>query len=96
VLARNAKAPESGVNRIEGRDSKQCRGRRYYLAPQANSRLPGVPDTQMACAFLRALRRWLDARRPNSTQIVLPTGVVSDAELVRVLRAIFGSIEKAP
>ena len=44
----------------------------------------------MARAFLRALQRWLDRHRPDtSQQIAIPTGTVSDTELAAVLRALF-------
>ncbi|MGA7310499.1 MAG: hypothetical protein WBX05_16250 [Pseudolabrys sp.] len=46
----------------------------------------------MAHAFLLALRRWLSARRTSSQKIAIPTGVVSDDELVRVLRALFSGV----
>jgi hypothetical protein len=80
-------APETGVHRFEGRDDHR-RGRPDHLAPQASKR-QAVPSTVMAHAFLKALRRWLERHCPGNQQITIPTGVVSDVELARVLRALF-------
>ena len=91
MRARNALAVKSGGNRIEGRNDRS-RGKRDRLAPKQPNRQAAVPDTVMAHAFLLALRRWLSARRTSSQKIAIPTGVVSDDELVRVLRALFSGV----
>ena len=88
MVARNARGPEFGGDRIGARDVRSD-GSREPLAPRHHDR-QAVPDTTMGCAFLLALRCWLDEHRPNtSRKITSPTGVVSDDELARV-RAIFG------
>lgn len=88
---RNAAALEFGGNRIEGQGTHR-RGRREHLASKRQVMQAAMPDTVMARAFLRALRRWLLNKRRSYTsqKIAIPTGVVSDAELARVLRALFG------
>jgi hypothetical protein len=84
-------APETGANRFEGRIDDHRRGRRNHLAPQAKDLQAAIPQTALAAAFMRALRRWLTRHSGNSTskKITLPTEVVSDDQLVQVLRAIF-------
>jgi hypothetical protein len=95
MLARNAAAPETGDG-FEGRESDRSRGKRdHFLTQKVSERLvPGLPDTTMARAFLRALRRWLDTHRHHTASIAIPTGTVSDAELARVLRAIFSNKQR--
>lgn len=88
MRAQNAATLSSEGDRSEGRGSDRHNGKRDdpYLAEKAADRLVSV-----TCAFLAALRRWL-VRHSNSSsrQIVLPTDVVSDTELAKVLSAIFG------
>ena len=88
--APNAAAPKP-VDGRGGRGSDCTIGKRnHFLAEKVTSRLADLPDTIMTAAFLRALRHWLSRRSDKSSRkIVIPTGVVSDAELARVLRAIF-------
>lgn len=91
VSSRNGERP--ATDRTVGRARKFAgTGNAATSKPIANNSQP-VPATAMAHAFLRALREWLARHYPASTsqQIAIPTGRVSDDELARVLRAIFGA-----
>jgi hypothetical protein len=46
-----------------------------------------VPDTALASAFLAALAKWAEPDTDTDT-IAIPTGTVTNGELVRVLRAL--------
>lgn len=55
------------------------------MSTGSNSR--PVPDTALASAFLAALAKWAE-RHTDTDTIAIPTGTVTNGELVRVLRAL--------
>lgn len=89
MRALNGAGLETGSDRIEARKivGTGKRDRRSFK-PINHKPQAGPPNTAMADAFWRALMKWAAHAPDLSTEIVIPTGTVDAAELLRVVRAL--------